>query len=106
MLDAERDDPAGLNAYLPLSHLGAGPKRTPDHLHDRLGALLGELTRRGYQFVRVDNLLRLDKPRSARLMPSLAIDNPGRPFQNTFRIMKNPVEFAADADIRIPLRAL
>jgi peptidoglycan/xylan/chitin deacetylase (PgdA/CDA1 family) len=58
ILAAERRDPDGLNGYLLLMHLGAGPGRTRDHLHDRLGALLDELSRRGYLFVRVDELLR------------------------------------------------
>jgi hypothetical protein len=39
-------------------HLGAGPGRTRDHLHDQLPGLLDELLRRGYRFVRVDELLR------------------------------------------------
>jgi hypothetical protein len=37
-------------------HVGAGPGRT-DKLHDRLGELLRELSRDGYAFVRVDELL-------------------------------------------------
>lgn len=57
VLRAERTDPDGLNGYLLLMHLGAGPRRTRDHLHDRLGALLDELARRGYAFARVDDLL-------------------------------------------------
>jgi peptidoglycan/xylan/chitin deacetylase (PgdA/CDA1 family) len=58
ILSAERKDPDGLNGYLLLMHLGAGPARTRDHLHDELGRLLDELSRRGYRFVRVDELLR------------------------------------------------
>ncbi|MGC8644590.1 MAG: polysaccharide deacetylase family protein, partial [Isosphaeraceae bacterium] len=61
ILDAERAQPDGLNGYLLLMHLGAGPKRTRDHLHDRLGAILDELTRRGYRFARVNELLGLDE---------------------------------------------
>ena len=57
ILHAERTDPDGLNGYLLLMHLGAGPGRTRDHLHERLGPLLDELARRGYSFVRVDELL-------------------------------------------------
>jgi peptidoglycan/xylan/chitin deacetylase (PgdA/CDA1 family) len=59
ILQAEKADPDGLNGYLLLMHLGAGPGRTRDHLHERLGALLDELARRAYQFVRVDELLSL-----------------------------------------------
>jgi peptidoglycan/xylan/chitin deacetylase (PgdA/CDA1 family) len=64
ILDAERSDPEGLNGYLLLMHLGAGPKRTRDHFHNRLGPLLDDLAQRGYQLVRVDELLALDRARS------------------------------------------
>jgi peptidoglycan/xylan/chitin deacetylase (PgdA/CDA1 family) len=57
ILETERTDPAGLSGFLLLMHLGAGPRRTRDHLHDRLAALLDELSRRGYRFARVDELL-------------------------------------------------
>jgi len=59
----ERQDPQGLNGFLVLLHIGAGPKRA-DKLHTRLGELLYDLAGKGYQFVRVDELLeRKDKPR-------------------------------------------
>lgn len=57
VLEAERTDPDGLSGFLLLMHLGAGPGRTRDHLSDHLPALLDELARRGYRFVRVDELL-------------------------------------------------
>lgn len=57
ILDAERSDPNGLNGYFLLMHLGAGPGRTRDHLHDNLAALLDALADRGYTFVRVPELL-------------------------------------------------
>lgn len=57
ILQAERTDPDGLNGFLLLMHLGAGPRRTRDHPYERLGALLDSLRSRGYQFVRVDELL-------------------------------------------------
>ena len=57
ILRAERTDPDGLNGFLLLMHLGAGPRRTRDHLHDRLDALLGRIADRGYAFVRVGELL-------------------------------------------------
>lgn len=53
----EESDPDGLNGWLLLMHIGAGPGRTRDHLYDHLGEMLDELTRRGYKFVRVDELL-------------------------------------------------
>jgi peptidoglycan/xylan/chitin deacetylase (PgdA/CDA1 family) len=52
----ERQGPPGLNGFLLLLHLGAGPRRT-DKFHTRFGALLDELAGKGYQFVRVDELL-------------------------------------------------
>jgi endoglucanase len=57
ILSAEENDPDGLNGYFLLMHLGAGPGRTRDHLHTELGKLLDELSRRGYRFVRVDELI-------------------------------------------------
>lgn len=56
ILKRERDDPRGLNGFLLLLHVGAGPKRE-DKFHTRFGALLVELKSRGYEFVRVDALL-------------------------------------------------
>jgi peptidoglycan/xylan/chitin deacetylase (PgdA/CDA1 family) len=57
ILAREREDPAGLNGFLLLLHIGAGPGRA-DKMHDRLGGLLDDLSARGYRFVRVDELLR------------------------------------------------
>lgn len=56
VLACERSDPDGLNGFLLLMHVGAGPART-EPFHLRLGALLDELGRRGYRFVGVDDLL-------------------------------------------------
>jgi endoglucanase len=62
ILGHERQDPHGLNGFVLLLHLGAGPKRT-DKFHARFGELLVALAGKGYQFVRVDELLeRQDKP--------------------------------------------
>lgn len=57
VLDYEAKDPDGLNGFLLLFHIGAGPGRTRDKSYDHLPGLLDELTRRGYSFVRVDELL-------------------------------------------------
>lgn len=57
ILKKEETDPDGLNGFLLLMHVGAGPKRTKDHLYNYLGDLLDELLRRGYSFVRVDEML-------------------------------------------------
>ena len=54
ILAYERKDPHGLNGFILLMHLGSG---RADPLHPRLGALCNELTKRGYEFVRIDELL-------------------------------------------------
>jgi peptidoglycan/xylan/chitin deacetylase (PgdA/CDA1 family) len=53
----EETAPDGLNGFMLLMHIGSGPKRTKDHLYDHLGEMLDELTRRGYQFVSIPELL-------------------------------------------------
>lgn len=53
----EESDPHGLNGYIILIHIGASPKRTRDHLYNYMGGMIDELARRGYKFVRVDELL-------------------------------------------------
>lgn len=55
-----REKNGGLNGYLLLFHIGAGPKRI-DKMSDHLGDLIAKLQARGYQFVRVDELL-AEKP--------------------------------------------
>jgi endoglucanase len=52
----EREDPHGLNGFLLLLHIGAGPKRS-DKFSTRFGELLDLLAGKRYQFVRVDELL-------------------------------------------------
>jgi peptidoglycan/xylan/chitin deacetylase (PgdA/CDA1 family) len=54
ILAYEKKDPHGLNGFILLLHLGSGRK---DPFHPRLGALCDELHKRGYEFVRIDNLL-------------------------------------------------
>ena len=54
----EREDPHGLNGFLLLMHIGAGPGHA-DKMHARFGELLDYLAAKGYQFVRVDELLDL-----------------------------------------------
>lgn len=56
VLERERADPDGLNGFLLLLHIGAGPGRQ-DKMHDHLGELMDRLIERGYSFVRVDELL-------------------------------------------------
>ena len=55
ILAYEQKDPHGLNGFVLLLHLGSGRK---DPFHTKLGELCDELTKRGYQFERVDKLLK------------------------------------------------
>lgn len=55
ILAYERKDPHGLNGFVLLLHLGSGRK---DPFHPMLGLLCDELSKRGYEFERVDHLLR------------------------------------------------
>jgi hypothetical protein len=52
----ESRDPNGLNGFLLLTHIGSGPKRT-DKFHNRVDELIGWLKAKGYEPVRVDELL-------------------------------------------------
>jgi peptidoglycan/xylan/chitin deacetylase (PgdA/CDA1 family) len=52
----EKEDPHGLNGFILLLHIGSGPERV-DKFAVRFGELLDYLFRKGYQFVRVDELL-------------------------------------------------
>jgi endoglucanase len=54
----ERKDANGLNGFILLLHLGSGAGRT-DKFDARFGELLDHLAGKGYQFVRVDELLGL-----------------------------------------------
>jgi peptidoglycan/xylan/chitin deacetylase (PgdA/CDA1 family) len=56
VLARERDDPHGLNGFVLLMHVGAGPGRA-DKMHARLGELMDALLARGYAFDRADRLL-------------------------------------------------
>ena len=55
ILAYEKKDPAGLNGYVLLLHLGADRK---DKMYLFLEPLVNELRGRGYEFVRVDELIR------------------------------------------------
>ena len=56
IVQKEREDPNGLNGFILLLHLGSGPGRK-DKFHHRFGELLDYLAGKGYEFVRVDELL-------------------------------------------------
>jgi peptidoglycan/xylan/chitin deacetylase (PgdA/CDA1 family) len=53
----KEEEPGGLNGFLLLMHIGVGPGRT-DKMHDQLGELIDDLSSEGYDFVRVDELLK------------------------------------------------
>ena len=53
----EQENKDGLNGFLLLMHIGAGPKRTKDKFFYKLPELLDYLTNKGYKLVRVDELL-------------------------------------------------
>ena len=56
ILRRDKIDPHGLNGFLLLLHVGAGPSRA-DKFHRRFDELIGALTTQGYRFVRIDTLL-------------------------------------------------
>jgi peptidoglycan/xylan/chitin deacetylase (PgdA/CDA1 family) len=56
ILERESADPDGLDGFLLLMHVGAGPGRK-DKLNVRLDGLLSTLTRKGYSFVTVGELV-------------------------------------------------
>ncbi len=58
--DYEARDPAGLNGFIFLLHIGVGPERT-DKFHDRLDELVRWLQTQKYELVRIDKLLRTAK---------------------------------------------
>lgn len=59
ILDYEKKDPHGLNGFILLIHIGTDPERI-DKFYLRLDDLVRELRSRGYDLVRIDELLRLN----------------------------------------------
>jgi endoglucanase len=59
VINAEQTRPAGLNGFILLIHTGTDPKRT-DKFYQRLPELIQYCKARGYQFQRVDELLKAD----------------------------------------------
>jgi hypothetical protein len=57
ILACEQRDEHGLNGFVLLLHVGSNRE---DPFHTQLGPLCDELRNRGYEFVRVDHLLRGD----------------------------------------------
>lgn len=56
ILQYEQKSTNGLNGFILLLHIGAGPKRT-DKFYKLLPALIQDLKNRGYQFVKINELL-------------------------------------------------
>jgi peptidoglycan/xylan/chitin deacetylase (PgdA/CDA1 family) len=56
ILDYEGTDPRGLNGFILLVHIGTHPDRK-DKFYARLDELIVELQRKGYAFLRIDELL-------------------------------------------------
>lgn len=59
ILEYEERDPAGLNGFILLSHIGTAPERQ-DKFYFYLDTLLATLSERGYRFRRIDDLLGLE----------------------------------------------
>lgn len=59
IIQYEKTKPAGLNGFILLMHIGAGPERN-DKFYDRLPLLINFLKQQGYQFQTVDQLLSPD----------------------------------------------
>ena len=57
IMDYEDAHPAGLNGFILLVHIGAGPQRE-DKFYLLLQELMEELKEKGYRFVRIDELLK------------------------------------------------
>ncbi|HLG38739.1 MAG TPA: glycoside hydrolase family 9 protein, partial [Chitinophagaceae bacterium] len=57
IVDYEKTKPSGLNGFILLMHIGAGPGRT-DKFYKRLPRLLKYLKEKGYRFQTVDQLLK------------------------------------------------
>lgn len=62
ILDYEQKDVNGLNGFILLSHVGTDPRRR-EKFYDELPSLIRTLKSKGYQFVRIDELL---EPRLSR----------------------------------------
>jgi peptidoglycan/xylan/chitin deacetylase (PgdA/CDA1 family) len=56
IIKKEKEDPHGLNGFILLLHVGAGPGRK-DKFFYRFGELMDYLSSKGYKFLRVDEML-------------------------------------------------
>jgi len=56
IINFEQSHPAGLNGFILLTHVGTDPKRT-DKLYYKLPELISYLRKKGYSFIKIDELL-------------------------------------------------
>jgi peptidoglycan/xylan/chitin deacetylase (PgdA/CDA1 family) len=56
IINYEQSRPSGLNGFILLLHVGTDPRRT-DKFYRRLPELINYLTRKGYRFQTIDQLL-------------------------------------------------
>jgi endoglucanase len=56
ILQYEKQSTNGLNGFILLVHIGTDPRRT-DKFYDHLPELINELKKKGYEFVKIDELL-------------------------------------------------
>ena len=59
ILRFEKDQPTGLNGFILLIHFGTDPRRT-DKLYHHLPELIKVLKNRGYEFLKINELLPAD----------------------------------------------
>jgi endoglucanase len=57
IIDYEKTSPTGLNGFILLVHIGTDPRRK-DKFYFMLPQLISDLQQKGYQFTRIDSLLR------------------------------------------------
>jgi hypothetical protein len=57
IINYEKNRESGLNGFILLSHIGTHPDRT-DKFYDRLDTLIGALKNKGYEFKKIDILLK------------------------------------------------
>lgn len=57
ILRYEKESSDGLNGFILLSHIGTDPRRTDKFYYHRLPELIDILKKKGYHFVRIDQLL-------------------------------------------------
>jgi len=56
IINLEKETSTGLNGFILLSHIGTSPERK-DKFHNYLESIITELKNKGYQFIRIDELL-------------------------------------------------